>query len=484
MTDSMPERKLSDAFTGINIEESLKSKLSSLGFGEYSSEAKYTEPNNDIGNLSDIADLDLGDTLPSITSESSGVVSGLTSSVHSCANSAGTVPSPRESAMEIQENPSTNHRLKSAMLQELHVYVVPLSCWEQGRNLATKTIENETISLGFVRVLPELNISNLRLEIEAQLDHQECPVPESYIFIRNVGRHFAMVKSRQEQQLKVRNFLPPQSDEPEIFILEQDGYTGNYGAKNGKPPTKIDMLNEVKKLKKENKEGMEKQEGLMSSAKVLQDRINNQNKPENLMARLINRWKFNSKVVSSSGPTPWDLKLDEETRNTEALESDCTSLRNDLDEQHKIRMDSFEIKMKPIIIRDGPSKKANWKIQAAKLAYEIYSLTQRLRYTSFRAENEEKRREQVEREVRILREKISVLKIQISTITKGVPITKIEVREDKRSIARSSSPDEKFRSSSVPTSGKPPERSYSPTMRHTAHGILKSQQSLASEILA
>ena len=32
-------------------------------------------------------------------------------------------------------------------------------------------------------------------------------------------------------------------------------------------------------------------------------------------------------------------------------------------------------------------------------------------------------------------------------------------------------------------SGKPPERSYSPTMRHTAHGILKSQQSLASEIL-
>ena len=63
------------------------------------------------------------------------------------------------------------------------------------------------------------------------------------------------------------------------------------------------------------------------------------------------------------------------------------------------------------------------------------------------------RREQVEREVRILREKISVLKIQISTITKGVPITKIEVREDKRSIARSSSPDEKFRSSSVPTSG-------------------------------
>merc|ERR1719150_1636171 len=51
----------------------------------------------------------------------------------------------------------------------------------------------------------------------------------------------ALVKSRQEQQLK-------------------DGtYTGTYGAKNGKPPTKSDMLEEVKKLKVENKEGMEKQ---------------------------------------------------------------------------------------------------------------------------------------------------------------------------------------------------------------------------------
>ena len=61
-----------------------------------------------------------------------------------------------------------------------------------------------------------------------------------------------------------------------------------------------------------------------------------------------------------------------------------------MDDQHKLRMESFEVKMKPIIIRDGPSRKANFKIQAAKLQYEIYSLTQRLRYTNFRAENEEK----------------------------------------------------------------------------------------------
>ena len=71
--------------------------------------------------------------------------------------------------------------------------------------------------------------------------------------ISNIEIFLLQVKTRQEQQLKVgsrlnffsvihnlifkvRNFLPPQSDEPEIFILEQEGeYNGNYGAKNGKP---------------------------------------------------------------------------------------------------------------------------------------------------------------------------------------------------------------------------------------------------------
>ena len=69
----------------------------------------------------------------------------------------------------------------------------------------------------------------------------------------------------------------------------------------------------------------------------------------------------------------WDQKLKEEMRRTDPLEGvrgfnkrgffnsylskECKALRNELDEQHKIRMESFEIKMKPIIIRDGPSKK-------------------------------------------------------------------------------------------------------------------------------
>ena len=41
------------------------------------------------------------------------------------------------------------------------------------------------------------------------------------------------------------------------------------------------MIEEAKRLKKANKEGMERQEDLMASAKVLQGRISSQNKVSN-----------------------------------------------------------------------------------------------------------------------------------------------------------------------------------------------------------
>ena len=47
--------------------------------------------------------------------------------------------------------------------------------------------------------------------------------------------------------------------------------------------TKADMLEEVRRLKRENKEGMEKQEDLMASAKLLQGRIHSQNKVSYLL---------------------------------------------------------------------------------------------------------------------------------------------------------------------------------------------------------
>ena len=85
----------------------------------------------------------------------------------------------------------------------------------------------------------------------------------------------------------------------------------------------------------------------------------------------------------------------------------------------------------------------NFKIQGARVTYDIYSMMLLLRDTTFRAEREGKvmffnisqkymsyflqKRSQVEAEVKYLRDAISQLKVSISTITKGVSMSKIEV---------------------------------------------------------
>ena len=53
----------------------------------------------------------------------------------------------------------------------------------------------------------------------------------------------------------------------------------------------------------------------------------------------------------------WEERLKDELEKTAPLEEVCAALREDLDSQHKRRLEAFETKMKPIIIRDGPSRK-------------------------------------------------------------------------------------------------------------------------------
>jgi hypothetical protein len=55
----------------------------------------------------------------------------------------------------------------------------------------------------------------------------------------------------------------------------------------------------------------------------------------------------------------WDGKYKDELDKTFPLEEICGDLRDELDAAHKQRLDAFEVKMKPIIIRDGPSKKVH-----------------------------------------------------------------------------------------------------------------------------
>jgi hypothetical protein len=117
MSNPMLERKISDAFTGIKIEESLNSKLNlnfepsreidlpisreEISFRETSERLSYEIEMGDLNNIS----------------ESSGIVSGLTSSVNSGSTSGATLPSPREMENHFGEDFGRDRgRLKSAMV--------------------------------------------------------------------------------------------------------------------------------------------------------------------------------------------------------------------------------------------------------------------------------------------------------------------------------------------------------------------------------
>ena len=56
------------------------------------------------------------------------------------------------------------------------------------------------------RTSQDLHLIDLRKEIQTQCNKNE--IPKSYVFLKSVGRAFAKVKPLQEQELKVKHFLP------------------------------------------------------------------------------------------------------------------------------------------------------------------------------------------------------------------------------------------------------------------------------------
>ena len=139
----------------------------------------------------------------------------------------------------------------------------------------------------------------------------------------------------------------------------------------------------------------------------------------------------------------WAKGTEEEAEKTAPLEQVCSALREELEHQNQQRMDALNKKFIPLVVTDEPSRKvtlveqfacsdvicvqANFKISAMRILYELHTLKQRRAYMNLRAEIEQSGRVKVEKEVRKLREKISDLKVQITSITKGIPISQWDV---------------------------------------------------------
>ena len=95
----------------------------------------------------------------------------------------------------------------------------------------------------------------------------------------------------------------------------------------------------------------------------------------------------------------WIKGTEEELEKTEPLEQVCSALREELDSQNQKRMEALNKKFIPLVVTDEPSRKANYKINAMKILYELHTLKQRRAFINLRAEIEEDRRKKVENEV-------------------------------------------------------------------------------------
>ncbi|KAL8625719.1 hypothetical protein ACOMHN_043994 [Nucella lapillus] len=108
-------------------------------------------------------------------------------------------------------------RPPSEQLCDLHVYKVPWDLWREPLNNILNQAVTDTISLGIIRVHPEVPLVDLRDEIQKQLEDM---APKQYVFLRSVGRSLTRLKKKQEYQLKARDFLHPKYYAPELYLLE------------------------------------------------------------------------------------------------------------------------------------------------------------------------------------------------------------------------------------------------------------------------
>ncbi|XP_034438330.1 spermatogenesis-associated protein 1 isoform X3 [Hippoglossus hippoglossus] len=110
-----------------------------------------------------------------------------------------------------------NRRPVSCKFVELHVLYVPDDQWNVKLNKVPAEAIESFISAGFIRVYPDVTLRSLRSELGALLGTERSI--NKFSFLKCVGRSLALVKSKQERDLKVKTFAPPYAPQPELYLL-------------------------------------------------------------------------------------------------------------------------------------------------------------------------------------------------------------------------------------------------------------------------
>uniref|UniRef100_A0A8C0NAJ3 Spermatosis associated 1 n=1 Tax=Canis lupus familiaris TaxID=9615 RepID=A0A8C0NAJ3_CANLF len=110
-------------------------------------------------------------------------------------------------------------------LVELHVFYVPEGSWNYKLNTISIEVVNKFISAGFIRVSPHLTLQALRERLGEFLG--EDAIAEKFLFLKCIGNNLAVVKAKQESELKLKSFAPPYALQPELYLLPIMDHLGN-----------------------------------------------------------------------------------------------------------------------------------------------------------------------------------------------------------------------------------------------------------------
>ncbi|XP_077627258.1 spermatogenesis-associated protein 1 isoform X1 [Crocuta crocuta] len=129
---------------------------------------------------------------------------------------------PVQTLVNMSLSPS---RPSSSELVELHVFYVPEGSWNYKLNTISVEVVNKFISAGFIRVSPHLTLQALRERLGEFLG--EDAVAEKFLFLKCIGNNLAVVKAKQESELKLKSFAPPYALQPELYLLPIMDHLGN-----------------------------------------------------------------------------------------------------------------------------------------------------------------------------------------------------------------------------------------------------------------
>ncbi|XP_074859369.1 spermatogenesis-associated protein 1 [Carettochelys insculpta] len=108
-------------------------------------------------------------------------------------------------------------RPPTSELVELHIFYVPEAVWNFKLNTVSADLTSKFISAGFIRVSRHVTLRALRKQLGDFLG--EDANADKFMFLKHIGEKLAVVKAKQETELKVKLFAPPHAVHPELYLL-------------------------------------------------------------------------------------------------------------------------------------------------------------------------------------------------------------------------------------------------------------------------